>query len=84
MLFRSAVKIWYEKGPEQVNDDSDENSDHDAPVSKRPHGGDSDDSDEDMDDSEDEKESKKRKKRKRNKGKQQQNSNGILGFSGLD
>ncbi|KAF1923382.1 WD40 repeat-like protein [Didymella exigua CBS 183.55] len=93
------VKIWREKGAvdaseaeEDDEEEEEEEEDHDEdrdegleePAAKRLHESSSDqDSASDAASSSEEEQQSKRKKKKRNKGKQQ-NSHGILKFSGLD
>lgn len=81
------VKIWGEPGVYGVAEEEaeEEEADGDASGTKHSRGSDSEDSDEEMEDSsEDERPTQKRKKRKKGKGGKQQQTHGIMGFSGLD
>lgn len=86
------VKVWGEASLYE-QEESEEDEDEDEVIENGVAGGkhsrdsddDDDDSDEEMEDSsEDERPSQKRKKRRKGKGGKQQQTHGILGFSGLD
>ncbi|KAK7189329.1 WD repeat-containing protein jip5 [Paraphaeosphaeria sporulosa] len=82
------VKVWGEAsvyGQEEESEEEEEEAGNGVAGDKHSRDSDDEDSDEEMEDSsDDERPSQKRKKRRKGKGGKQQQTHGILGFSGLD